>query len=116
MGIKYGGTHYYGTRGSIAQTYFNATSKSDAKVNVSMLPKEVQASAKRFFNRASNSYDSFSASEDTSGNVILIKENPGNAPGSRAIYFLVIDSKGNKIDSYKETYDPEGNLVHRKEK
>ena len=116
MGLKYGTGKYYGTRGSIKATYFQTGTKRSALAQVPMLPDEAQPSAKRFLKKASNVYDSFSASEDTSGNTILIKEKPGNVPGSRAVYFHIIDCNGKKIDSYKETYDPSGNLVHRKEK
>jgi hypothetical protein len=80
-----------------------------------LLPKEVQPSAKDFFRRGSGNYDRFSASQDTSGNIILVMENPGKVPGSRAIYFKVIDKNG-KSHVYKETYDPQGELVHSKEK
>jgi hypothetical protein len=43
-------------------------------------------------------------------------ENPGRVPGSKAIYYKIIDSDGKTVRVYKETYDPHGNLVHRKEK
>lgn len=38
---------------------------------------------------------------------------PGNVPGSKAIYYKEIDSYGNTIRVYKETYDSAGNLVHK---
>jgi len=115
MGMKYGQGRYYGTRGSIIQTYFKVSTKREAKAMIPLLPKEVQASAKDFINRGSNKYDGFSASEDTSGNTILIREVPGIVPGSRAIYIKVINKDG-KSRVYKETYDQHGNLVHSKEK
>ena len=34
----------------------------------------------------------------------------------KAIYYKIIDSKGKTIRVYKETYAPDGNLVHVKEK
>ena len=43
-------------------------------------------------------------------------ENPGKVPGSKAIYYKIVDSGGRTIRVYKETYDPSGKLVHRKEK
>ena len=116
MGLKYGKGQYFGTRGSIAQTYFMASSKQNALTQVSLLPSEVRPSAKRFIKKASNAYDGFAVAKDTSGNTIMTKEKPGDVPGSRAIYFLVVNRDGEKITSYKETYDPSGNLVHRREK
>lgn len=43
-------------------------------------------------------------------------ENPGKVPGSKAIYYKVIDENGKTVRVYKETYDPNGNLIHTKEK
>jgi hypothetical protein len=116
MGMGYGKGQYYGTRGSIKETYFAVSTKSEAKLLLPLLPESVRQSAKDFINRGSNRYDSFTVAKDTSGNIVLIKENPGKITGSRAIYFLIVDKNGNRISSYKETYDPAGNLVHSKEK
>jgi hypothetical protein len=116
MGMKYGQGKYYGTRGSIVQTYFTASTKKEAKSLIPLLPTEIQASAKDFFgHRSSNKYEGFSASTDTSGNHILVMEKPGDVPGSRAVYFKIIDKNGNS-KTYKETYDPQGNFVHSKDK
>jgi hypothetical protein len=116
MGIKYGTGQYYGTRGSVVQTYFSATTKREARSMISLLPTELQANAKRFIGSASDTYDSFSISQDTAGRYIMVKEKPGNVPGSRAIYFKVVDANGDTIKVYKETYDHQGNLVHSKVK
>jgi hypothetical protein len=43
-------------------------------------------------------------------------ENPGRVPGSKAIYYKMVDANGHTVRVYKETYDPDGNLVHIKEK
>ena len=115
MGMKYGQGQYYGTRGSIVRTYYKVSTKCEAKALLALLPQEVQASAKDFLDRSSRKYDSYSASIDTSGNTIIVMEKPGNVPGSRAIYFKVIDKNG-KSRVYKETYDQHGNLVHSKDK
>lgn len=50
------------------------------------------------------------------GNHQIKMENPGRVPGSKAIYYKIIDPEGKTIRVYKETYDPDGNLVHVKEK
>jgi len=41
---------------------------------------------------------------------------PGNVPGSKAVYYKEVDANGNTIRVYKETYDPQGNLIHTKTK
>lgn len=116
MGVKYGDGKYYGTRGSITKTYFIVGTKREAKALLGLLPSEIQDNAKRFLKAASHGYNSFSISKDTSGNYIFIREKPGDVPGSRAIYFKYVDSGGKTIKVYKETYDPQGKLVHSKEK
>ena len=115
MGLKYGKGLYFGTRGSIVNTYFKVSTLKEARANIPLLPIIIQDSVKRFWNNGSNNYVSFSVSHDTSGNYIAIMEKPGEVTGSKAIYFKIIDSQG-KSRVYKETYDPQGNLVHSKNK
>ena len=43
-------------------------------------------------------------------------ENPGKVPGSKAVYYKVVDKDGRTVRVYKETFDPDGKLVHVKEK
>ena len=50
------------------------------------------------------------------GNYQIKMENPGKVPGSKAVYYKIVDPEGHTIRVYKETYDPNGNLVHVKEK
>jgi len=40
----------------------------------------------------------------------------GDVPGSKAVYEKQIDSEGNTVQSTKTTYDPQGNIVHVKDK
>ena len=103
-----------GTKGSIM--IYEGTSKSSALSAISSLPKEIQSNAKSFFKGGSNHYNKFSVEKLGDGNYQIKMENPGRVPGSKAIYYKIIDSDGRTIRVYKETYDPSGNLVHRKEK
>ena len=100
------------TKGS--RTVYETTSKSSALSSVSSLPKEIQSSAKSFFKGGSNRYNSFSVEKLSDGNYQVKMENPGRVPGSKAIYYKIIDSEGRTVRVYKETYDPNGNLVHVK--
>lgn len=43
-------------------------------------------------------------------------EKPGNVPGSKAIYYKEVSPSGNTTRVYKETYGPDGRLIHIKEK
>lgn len=103
-----------GTKGG--RTIYEGTSKASALSSVSSLPKKIQSSTKSFFKGGSNHYDSFSVKKLGNGNYQIKMENPGRVSGSKAIYYKIIDSEGKTIRVYKETYAPDGNLVHVKEK
>lgn len=103
-----------GTKGGTS--IYSGTSKSSALSSVSSLPKEIQGSAKSFFKGGSNHYDKFSVEKLSDGNYQIKMENPGKVPGSKAVYYKIVDPEGHTIRVYKETYDPNGNLVHVKEK
>lgn len=50
------------------------------------------------------------------GNVRYTSEVPGRVPGSRAEYVKTVDENGNTVRYVKRTYDPDGNVVHEKQK
>ena len=95
---------------------YSGTSKSSALGSVSSIPKEIQGSAKSFFKGDSNHYDKFSVEKLSDGNYQIKMENPGKAPGSKAVYYKIVDPEWHTFRVYKDTYDPNGNLVHVKEK
>lgn len=103
-----------GTKG--ATTVYEGTSKSSALSSVPSFPKEIQSSVKSFFKGGSNHYNRFSVEKLDNGNYKLKMENPGRVPGSKAVYCKIVDSEGHTVRVYKETYDPNGKLVHTKEK
>ena len=103
-----------GTKGGTS--LYSGTSKSSALGSVPSLPKEIQGSAKSFFKGGSNHYDKFSVEKLSDGNYQIKMENPGRVPGSKAVYYKIVDQDGHTVRVYKETYDPNGNLVHVKEK
>ncbi len=113
MGAGYHGG-FGGTRG--ANTIYQGTSKSDALKSVSSLPQPIQKGAKSFFKGSSNNYNNYSVRRTGHGDYVIRMENPGRVPGSKAVYYKIIDSKGKTVRVYKETYDPSGRLVHTKEK
>ena len=95
---------------------FSAKEKQIAFGKVKELPSDIQGNAKRFFKGGSNKYDYFSAKKNPDNTYTLVMQKPGDVPGSKAIYYKIVDDKGITKAAYKETLDPMGNLVHRKEK
>jgi len=93
-----------------------SNTKSGALSGTKNLPTNVQKSAKSFFEGGSNSYNDFRVIKTSDGNYIATMTKPGNVPGSSAVYTKLMDSNGNTIVVYKTTYDPQGNIVHTKEK
>ena len=93
-----------------------ATKKSSALKSVDKLPSSIQKSAKSFFKGSSNNYNSYSVIKNKNKTYTIKMENPGKVPGSKAVYNKIVDSDGKTIKVYKDTFDPLGNLVHRKDK
>ena len=90
--------------------------KGTALKSISNLPEPIQKSAKSFFKRSSNKYNKYSVTKNKDGTYTLKMEKPGIVPDSKAIYYKIIDELGNLIKIFKDTFDPKGNLIHRKEK
>lgn len=83
---------------------------------VSRLPSNIQKGVKYFFKGSSNNYNKYSVTQNADGTFTVKMENPGRVPKSKAVYTKIIDSSGRTIKVYKDTFDPNGNLVHRKDK
>ena len=92
------------------------TNKSSALKSVDTLPSSIQKSAKSFFKGSSNNYNSYSVIKNKNNTYTIKMENPGKVPGSKAVYNKIVNSDGKTIKVYKDTFDPAGNLVHRKDK
>jgi hypothetical protein len=113
MGAGSGG-NFGNSAGS--KNIYTGYKKSDALSNVKNLPNSIQKSAKSFFKGSSNNYNKYSVTKNNDDTYTIKMENPGRVPGSKAIYYKIVDETGKTLRVYKETYDPQGNLVHRKEK
>ncbi len=92
------------------------SSKQAAVTGTSSYPPPIAKSAKSFFKGGSNAYKNFTISRQSDGSYHFTMEKPGNVPGSKAIYHKLVSSDGETVRVYKDTFDPQGNLVHRKEK
>ena len=97
-------------------TIVKVTKKSSALKSIDKLPSNIQKSVKSFFKGSSNNYNSYSVIKNKNNTYTIKMENPGKVPGSKAVYNKIVDSNGKKIKVYKDTFDPLGNLVHRKDK
>jgi len=97
------------------KSVLNAGSKADAIESVDNLPSNIQSKVKNFFKGGSNSYTDFSVEQMGNGNYMAKMTKPGNIPGSKAIYYKEIDPSGNTLRAFKETFDPSGNLVHKRQ-
>lgn len=77
----------------------------------------VAQNLKRFKSKMpSNSKDSITVSELEGGNYLFKAESPGKVPGSKAVCEKVVDSNGHTINMIKTTFDPDGNIIHVKQK
>ena len=99
-----------------SKSIITATKKSSALKSVAELPSNIQKSAKSFFKGSSNNYNNYSVMKNKNNTYTIKMENPGKVPGSKAVYYKIVDSNGKTIKVYKDTFDPLGNLVHRKDK
>jgi hypothetical protein len=84
--------------------------------SVNNLPPNAQAGVRSFFRKSSNSYRDFRVETSGNGNFMVRMTKPGNVPGSKAVYHKEIDVAGNTVGVFKRTYDPNGNLIHVKNK
>ena len=113
MGAGSGG-NFGNTKGR--NSIYQGNSKSSALKNVDKLPNNIQNIAKSFFKGSSNNYNNYSVTENKDGSYTIKMENPGRVPGSKAVYYKIVDSDGKTIRVYKDTFGPKGNLVHWKDK
>jgi len=98
------------------KSVIEATKKSSALKNINNLPANIQKSVKSFFKGSSNNYNKYSVFKNKNNTYTIKMENPGKVPGSKAVYYKIIDDNGKTLRVYKDTFDPKGRLIHRKDK
>ncbi|WP_409523499.1 pre-toxin TG domain-containing protein [Nitrincola sp. MINF-07-Sa-05] len=100
--------------------WFGSRKAAEAGVGVvrDITPNAQQAAnVKRFIKKIpSNSKDNVQLRELPNGGVAVQAESPGKVLGSKAVYEKQIDVDGKTIQATKTTYDPQGNIVHVKDK
>jgi hypothetical protein len=80
--------------------------------NLDLDPK-VRTNINRFL-AGKNDYTDFAIKLQDSGSYLVTATKPGDVPGSYAIYYKEISSEGVTTRLWKESYDPQGNLIHNK--
>ena len=94
---------------------FKVGSKTEALQSLKNLPDDVAANVKRFVKKSGSGYTEYAVDIIENGNYQVKMTKPGNVSGY-AEYYKVIDPKGNTIETFKDTFDNLGKLVHRKYK
>jgi intein/homing endonuclease len=76
-----------------------------------------QTNIDRFIKKApSNSKDNIEIRQLPNEGVAVQATSPGRVPGSKAVYEKQIDVNGKTVQYTKTTYDPQGNIIHVKDK
>lgn len=101
---------------SVTTVHSSYGNKQSAIAGTSSYLPAIASSAKKFFKGSSNAYNNYSITKEPDGSYHFIMEKPGNVPGSKAVYHKIVDANGKTVSVYKDTFDPQGNLVHRKDK
>jgi len=101
---------------SVATLSSSYGTKQSAIAGTSSYPPAIASSAKKFFKGSSKAYSNYSITKEPDDAYHFIMEKPGNVPGSKAVYHKIVNSNGKTVSVYKDTFDPQGNLVHRKDK
>lgn len=116
MGLRLNSGVYVGTRGSIHSS-IAFLSRQDAINGNYDAPPKTSREIKKFFQKSTtNHFDDFRVTKNTDGTYSAISDNPGQVPGSHAVYVKIIGPRGGLKSFYKTTYDNKGNIVHTKYK
>jgi RHS repeat-associated protein len=94
--------------GGIYSTIKNKTNipNPNQQKNINRFKKKIPA----------NSKDSIEINELPNDGVVVKATSPGKVPGSKAVYEKQMDVAGKTTQFTKTTYDPQGNIVHVKDK
>ena len=91
----------------------NYSSKNDFKLNIGKYDLKIQDSIKKYVHRTSKTYTDFKIIQYDNGLIKISSKKPGNVPNSYAIYNQILYKDGIIRTKYKDTYDNNGNFVHR---
>ncbi len=94
---------------------FKVGSKADALQSLEGLPDDVAANVKRFIKKSGSGYTEYAVEILENGNYQVKMLKPGDVSGY-AEYYKILDPSGTTIETFKDTFDNFGNLVHRKYK
>ena len=116
MGLRLKSGVYVGTKGSVISS-ITFLSRKDAIDGNYDAPPKVSREIKKFFQKSTtNHHNDFRVTRNTDGTYTAISDNPGQVPGSHAVYVKIIGPRGGIKSFYKTTYDNKGKKVHTKYK
>jgi RHS repeat-associated protein len=78
--------------------------------------RAIQKSGERFFGKAAKGSENFRVERMKDGTSKFSYDTPGRVSGSKAPYEKTVDATGKVVEVKKTTYDPQGNIVHTKDK
>jgi hypothetical protein len=87
---------------------------ADAVEGVSLTAEQAKNLAR--FNKALPSAATGTSVDSLGDGVMFTSEVPGKVPGSKAVYQKAVDASGTTTNYVKTTFDPQGNVVHIKDK
>ncbi len=96
-------------------------SPSNFSLNYAKQEILLEGSVQKNFNRFSksvplNSKESIGVEKLGDGGYLFTANSPGQVPGSRAVYQKWVNAQGETTNFLKTTYDPDGNIIHIKDK
>jgi RHS repeat-associated protein len=87
---------------------------ADAAESISLTAEQAKNLAR--FNKALPSAATGTSVDSLGDGVIFTADVPGKVPGSKAVYQKAVDASGTTTNYVKTTFDPQGNVVHIKDK
>lgn len=116
MGLRLNSGVYVGTRGSVVSSITFSSRTEAINGNYGAPPKATKEIRKFFKKSTTNHHNDFRVTRNSDGSYSAISDNPGKVPGSHAVYVKTIGPHGGLKEFYKDTYDNQGNFVHKKYK
>jgi hypothetical protein len=100
----------------VEKKLLEATTREIALSKLEKIGVQLPNKLKETIKDATAKFQDFNVFVDANKNYIVSMTKPGNVPGSKAIYYKVVDPVGKTLEVFKDTFDNLGKFVHRKYK